>query len=835
MVPEQVLVTGSLIHGTAAVGVPVTTLGAQDFTVTGSTTTADLFKTVPIANVPAFQSATDAGAKVEQTESINLFGLNGKGPRTLMLVDGYRFPGQGDSGCQIDPSIIPKLALDRVDILPDGASATYGSDAVAGVVNVILRRGYEGAITEGAFGFSPGDGHYMYRGSQLYGTKWSSGDLTLTYEYYQQRHTSGTARPYYTMNFNAAQGLDNRTPIVASMPGTVSVGAPASTAVAAINGFAYPVNGLSGSPGSFSATTGTSCTNCYAVPKGQNGTGLTWAQILANTPTAANGTTLGTGNVQNPYSTAWEQPDQFRSALVGTFDQNVMTDVQFFADGFYDNRRSIMLNASAGGSSPAPAQNNSLTVAVPTINPYYPAGAPNNLDVSYDFTYESPVHIAGNELALRYDGGFNINLPFGWLGKIYGSVSQDNEQAIETGLVNPGQVSAALGWTVPTGTVLASFTKPSNVPYLNVFCDAMVNTCNSAATMNFIHGFRDYLEDTIIHEYGATADGPVIALPGGDLKAAIGGIYYHEAFFDQDQENYNNPGTAQVTNLTEYERREVYSAFGQLDVPIIGDANRLPLIERLEVQGAVRYDHYNAFGGTTNPKVAGNWLIYDGFQLKGSWGTSFRVPSFQEAGFVSGTLIQPINAAAGATNNYTTCTSVGQAAVPGSAAAEIDPNCTAALQFLGGIRLGNGAAIANAVRPAGFTLQPEKGQNLNAGFDWAPDDPWFKGLDIQANYYFIKIRTSLPAVRWVQTATSWIIRFIRTVSLPHSKTRVFRVRFWHCSPTAGRSFPAFRLRPILRSSPTAPTAISAGNPPMASNSHPAMTWIWATGAPGTPA
>src|SRR5579872_2065920 len=58
-VPEQVLVTGSLIHGTAAVGVPVTNLSAQDFTVTGATTTSDLFKTVPIANVPSFQSATD--------------------------------------------------------------------------------------------------------------------------------------------------------------------------------------------------------------------------------------------------------------------------------------------------------------------------------------------------------------------------------------------------------------------------------------------------------------------------------------------------------------------------------------------------------------------------------------------------------------------------------------------------------------------------------------------------------------------------------------------------------------------------------------------------------
>ena len=125
-VSEQVLITGSLIHGAAAVGVPVLGLGTQDFQDTGALTTADLFKNVPYANTPAFQSSTDAGAKVEQTEDINIRGLSGKGSRTLMLIDGIRFPSQGDSGCQIDPSIIPQLALSRVDILADGASAMYG-------------------------------------------------------------------------------------------------------------------------------------------------------------------------------------------------------------------------------------------------------------------------------------------------------------------------------------------------------------------------------------------------------------------------------------------------------------------------------------------------------------------------------------------------------------------------------------------------------------------------------------------------------------------------------------------------------------------------------------
>ena len=251
-VPEQVLVTGSLIHGAAAVGVPVTNLGTQDFKTTGSLTAGDLFKTLPISNVPAFQSSTDAGSKVEQTQSVNLRGLSTKGSRTLMLIDGYRFPPQGDSGCQIDPSIIPSLAIDRIDVLADGASATYGSDAIAGVINVILRHGYEGAVTEGAFGFSPGYGHNYDRGSMLYGTRWSSGDITATYEYYSQDHVAGTKRPYFTMNFNDAAGVDNRTSLANSRPGTVSVGAPALPA-STPNGFNYPNTDVPGIPGAFAS------------------------------------------------------------------------------------------------------------------------------------------------------------------------------------------------------------------------------------------------------------------------------------------------------------------------------------------------------------------------------------------------------------------------------------------------------------------------------------------------------------------------------------------------------------------------------------------------------
>lgn len=148
-VPEQVLVTGSLIRGTAAVGVPVTNLGPQDFTQTGALNTADLFRTIPAANVSPGPVAIQSGANIERATRVNLRGLDtGNAPRTLLLIDGHRFPGQGNGVCEIDPSVVPELALDRIDILLDGASATYGTNAMAGVINEILKRGYDGAVTQ---------------------------------------------------------------------------------------------------------------------------------------------------------------------------------------------------------------------------------------------------------------------------------------------------------------------------------------------------------------------------------------------------------------------------------------------------------------------------------------------------------------------------------------------------------------------------------------------------------------------------------------------------------------------------------------------------------------
>src|SRR5258705_3256120 len=254
-IPETVLITGSLIRGTAAVGVPVTNLSPQDFAMTGALTTADLFRTSPAANVAAGPVATMSGANIERATKVNIRGLDsGTAPRSLMMIDGMRFPGQGNGLCEIDPSVVPALAQDHIDILADGASATYGSDAIGGVINLILKRNMDGAIAQLRYTTAEG-GKNRYLASAIWGRIWDGGQVTLSYEWYDDSPTMGNAHSNLTVDYSP-WSLDDRQPLGSSIPATLSTGAPVQ-----------PGGGKVGT----AATLGHGCTNCFAIPLGTGG------------------------------------------------------------------------------------------------------------------------------------------------------------------------------------------------------------------------------------------------------------------------------------------------------------------------------------------------------------------------------------------------------------------------------------------------------------------------------------------------------------------------------------------------------------------------------------
>lgn len=727
-VPEQVLVTGSLIHGTAAVGVPVTTLSTQDFKVTGALTTADLLKTLPAVVVQASASSTFNGGYITGTQDVEIHGLGGAvlgvAPKTLLLVDGVRVPIQGRGLCTLDPSIIPQLALDRVDVLADGASATYGSDAVAGVINLVLKRGYDGAVTQLQFGDSS-DGSLTEMASQLYGRTWDGGDITITWEGYHNSPALASNRSYYTTDFTP-WGLDNRTPITTGNPGVISVGDPHTPAAA---------------PSGFDATYGTTCDNCYAIPKGQKGVGLTWNQVLAANPTS----TSFAKNEANTYAGADAIPDMQRQSFVATFDQRVwagtglVNTATFYLEGYYDNRRVTAPQSGSTGTTDF----NSHTYVVPTNNPYYPIGAPTNvpLEVSVNLGNSG---LAAGQVADRIEAGFNLDMAFGWKGNLFYARSEDQEYAHWHNEINETQVSAALGNTVTDSSGLYQpYTKPANVPYLNLFCDPAAFNCIDPLTRSYFSTTRDSVEHTNHDETGINFDGPLFDLPGGTVSAAIGGDYLseHYNFFDNDGAASFVGSTAPALS-SDANSETIWAVFGQVDVPIIGQANALPLMQALVLEVSGRIDHYSIFGYTKNPKVSVNWTVGDGLTFKGAMGTSFRAPVFTETSATAGASLNPVNVPAGAPGNVEpSCPVVGVPAVKGSAAAIMDPNCSAALQYIGGFNVSGGSGLAAAYRNGG--LNPEQARNWAAGFDFAPSRNdmlgFLSGLDVNATLYYIKI------------------------------------------------------------------------------------------------
>jgi iron complex outermembrane receptor protein len=135
----KVVVTGSRIRGVAPVGSSLIQIGVEDVKQSGAVTTADLLKEIPQVTSMGFNGEGSLGAAAPQNITRSTApNLRGIGPQaTLTLLDGQRVPAAGPMGNVVDPSFLPPLTLQRIEVIADGASAVYGSDAVAGVINLI--------------------------------------------------------------------------------------------------------------------------------------------------------------------------------------------------------------------------------------------------------------------------------------------------------------------------------------------------------------------------------------------------------------------------------------------------------------------------------------------------------------------------------------------------------------------------------------------------------------------------------------------------------------------------------------------------------------------------
>ncbi|MGX7895328.1 TonB-dependent receptor plug domain-containing protein [Tsuneonella sp. HG222] len=311
---EEIVVTGSRIRGVSAVGSNVIAFDQTEIAEAPATTTADLLRKVPqiitLGANPAGGSAQNGAANATRSAGINLRGLGNSA--TLILYDGKRLPPQGTQGQLTDPSVIPAIALGRLEVVADGASAVYGSDAVGGVVNFILRKNFDGLELSARAGMTEGASYTEKQVSGLFGKTWGSGWGMIAAEYTDSSALYGYDLPWYQTDNRSRGGRDLRSNFC--NPSTITVGG-----------------------------------GTYAIPAG----GVT----PANVGTLVRGT-RNSCFYNGPQDNA-VLPESERRSVIGAVSQDLGDRIRIFADGFYGNRK---------GRFPFLP---SATLTVPSTNPFF--------------------------------------------------------------------------------------------------------------------------------------------------------------------------------------------------------------------------------------------------------------------------------------------------------------------------------------------------------------------------------------------------------------------------------------------------------------------------------
>jgi iron complex outermembrane receptor protein len=602
---SEIVVTGSRVRGEAPVGSAVTTIGRAEINASSSVTVDRLIQELPQVfdlGVSENSRGQPGGAgNIVYANSINLRGIGANA--TLTLVDGHRATSNGRS---INPSVLPSLGLERVEIVADGASGVYGSDAIAGVVNLIPRRNLNGGEALVRYGRSDDGKFDEYQAGFAQGKTWDSGQVMLAYEHVKRSNLNGDDRSFFSNADQTAQGgRDYR--VTTCTPGTITAG------------------GVT-----------------YAIPAA----GVTQATV--------SGLAAATANRCNSIIGQDLFPEQKYDSLNATFNQSINDRFSVFADGFYSKRDYVRNPASA-----------TATITVPSTNAWFvrPTGfTGSSYTVGYNFLNDLPINTqTGYAESWEVTPGLRVKLPHDWQFEALVTYGRTHDEANQYRGLN----NTALNTAAASSDPATAFD-----PY------GLHRT--SAATLALL-GNQIFLAPTLgrFTGYEARLNGGLFSLPGGEVKLAAG---YEGQHIGVDLGSARGgPTTALVYRKF---TRKVDSAYAELLVPLVGAANEMTGVRRLEVNVAYRYDKYDDVGSTTNPKIGLNWSPVAGLTLRGSYGTSFRAPLIAEIYGNSNNLFQ---------QNYQN--PAGGAPILGSA--------------LSGANLG---------------LKPETATTWSVGADWEPLD-----------------------------------------------------------------------------------------------------------------
>lgn len=207
---QDIVVTGTLLRGVAPVGTNVLNISRANIVASGATNSAEILAQVPqVTNMFNSLPAAGTGASGTTITRPTIRNITAAGASTtLLLVDGHNIVGAGITTTSSDPEVIPPGVIERIDVVPDGGSSLYGSDAIGGIINFITRKSFDGIELTANSGVA--DGFSRYQVSGIAGQKWGSGSLVLAYLYRTNDHLTGYDRDYYRQDLTRFGGTDRR-------------------------------------------------------------------------------------------------------------------------------------------------------------------------------------------------------------------------------------------------------------------------------------------------------------------------------------------------------------------------------------------------------------------------------------------------------------------------------------------------------------------------------------------------------------------------------------------------------------------------------------------------
>lgn len=584
---DEIVVTGTRIQGVGPVGSAVISVDQTEMTKYGLGSTADMLRRIPQVLSFGGNEGSAGGAGIQGSDvnytfanSVNLRGIGTAA--TLNLVNSHRVPAVGPNSDLFEPDTIPSIALQRIQIVADGASAIYGSDAVAGVANYIMRDPFDGVEASARGGIA--NDRQDWKASVIAGKTWGSGGIMVAYEHIHRDALAAADRPdLYNDDFSAFGGAPFPD---SSFPGNVVT------------------------PGGL-----------RAIPAG-HATDLTLGDLQSTT------------NRTSGWAGADALPQVNSDSVVGKFKQELFPGVELYGDGLYYHR-DFQINLEAYNTGAAP-------LSVPASNPYSPCNAAHapftnpygidcttNLQVNYNFLNDlGPQKRTGYEEVMNGTVGLKFNLPSNWHGDFY--VSRGRSAASSKS--SDGQVNAARLNQLLAGSA-------NGIPAFNPFCDGTPG-CNSAEAIDYLRVYNSTSYIFKRTDVAGSINGSLFNISGGSVKLSVGGEYYKDDFVGFNENNNNG---SLVKRSSYSPDRTVKAVFGEIYIPLVGSANAFPLVEKLELTAAIRYGHYSDAGNTTNPKIGFNWTPVSGLKIHGSYGTSFHAPvlssnnPYAQAGLLSTT------------------------------------------------------------------------------------------------------------------------------------------------------------------------------------------------------